>query len=214
MVLLVNNMKKSSWPEFLGLIDNDIDQAYTEFYKFAINMLTVSPPRIIYAFTEQEKEDITSDIIYFCIKDDFNILKKYKPTGKSFSAWFYILSHNYCIDFFRKKKREYKIFQSNSEPEDIAIEQLININSTDHDSSFDLSRILVKIRKTIGRLSDKCRLLLEMAADELKPKEMTMILGLPKDKNKKVSDDLRECRRKLKNLLLDGGIDLGSILKT
>ena len=69
------------------------------------------------------------------------------------------------------------------------------------------------MKKIISRLDEKCRLLLEMAADELSIKEMVRLLRLSPDQNKKVSDDLRYCRKKLKKLLGEGGIDIEAILK-
>jgi hypothetical protein len=47
------------------------------------------------------------------------------------------------------------------------------------------------------------------AADGYKPRELTRLLGWPADWNKKASDDLRECRKRLRQSLAAAGIDPG-----
>jgi hypothetical protein len=51
-----------------------------------------------------------------------------------------------------------------------------------------------------------------MAADEFTPKEMVKVLRRPPRDNKKVSDDLRYCRRKLRKLLTEMGVDVSGVV--
>jgi len=68
-------------------------------------------------------------------------------------------------------------------------------------------------RRAMDMIDDYCRLLLEMAGDEITPLEMIAILRLPRDQNKKVSDDLRHCRKKLKSIIYEEGTDIDALFE-
>jgi hypothetical protein len=57
------------------------------------------------------------------------------------------------------------------------------------------------------QLSARCRLLIEAAADESKPAEIALMLGLSRKDGKKISDSLRGCRRTLRLLLRKMGYE-------
>ena len=63
-----------------------------------------------------------------------------------------------------------------------------------------------EISECLDELEPKCRLLIEGAAQGLKPRELTRVLGWPEDWNKKASDDLRSCRQRLRQLLRAAGL--------
>jgi len=202
-------MADPSWPPFLDLLNSDPDTAFADFYRFAVRTLTITPPKPMRSLNQDDCQDLIHNIVYHCVKDDFRVLRQYIHKGKPFAAWLYAIAHNFCIDHLRS--RSHKEEEASSD-----ITNLIGIISI-HDDGVDkrtgLKELLAIVRKTIARLSEYCRLLLEMAADEYTPKEIVKMLRLPADQNKKVSDDLRECRRKLKKQLREAGIDIETLIK-
>ena len=206
-------MHNTSIPPFLNLLDSDPDTAFAEFYRWAIKTLTNVPPKPMGSLNREEREDLIQDIIYHCLRDNCRALRQYDYKGKSFSAWVYVIAHNKCIDFLRRKNRETEVFLNYTNNDDIKLEKRISHFNNRNENNYDRREILTIVREMIAKLSEHCRLLLEMAADDFKPREMAAALGLAKDKNKKVSDDLRECRRKLKKSLSKSGIDIGIIMQ-
>ena len=77
---------------------------------------------------------------------------------------------------------------------------------------FDSTENLYKWQEGLQQMGDKCRVLVQGAAEGYKPRELTRLLGWPADWNKKASDDLRECRRQLKRLLEDSGLESTELL--
>jgi hypothetical protein len=53
-----------------------------------------------------------------------------------------------------------------------------------------------------------------MAAEEWLPREMVVAMGWPKEKARKLSNDLGYCRKKLENLLFQEGLDIEKIKKS
>jgi len=69
------------------------------------------------------------------------------------------------------------------------------------DRRADARMALEVVTDCIRELGETCRLLLLGAAEGMRPRELTRLLGWPKEWNKKASDDLRECRKRLKKRL-------------
>jgi hypothetical protein len=67
--------------------------------------------------------------------------------------------------------------------------------------------LLDTILECIARMDTTCRTLLLGSAYELRPRELTGLLGWPKDQNQRAADHLYECRRRLVKLLRQQGID-------
>ena len=63
------------------------------------------------------------------------------------------------------------------------------------------------VRRAVEELGRRCQLLLQMAADGFTPKQMATALRLSPDQNKKITDDLRYCRRQLVDRLSVAGFD-------
>jgi hypothetical protein len=63
-----------------------------------------------------------------------------------------------------------------------------------------------KMRRCLARLSDKCQLYLPLFADGYKPREIVLMLRLPKEEGKKVADAIRHCLGRLEIVLRDEGI--------
>ena len=205
-------MIDQEWPEFLDKLDSDPDNAFADFYKIALRVLKSTPPVPMRSLPSDDIEELTNDIVYHCVKDNFRILRQYKPMGKPFAAWFYIIATNKCRDYFRSRGRRPQTISIHGSANELSLENKLRNPGNNGEKKYDLKKLLSFTRVSIEKLGDYCRLLLEMAADEFTPREMVAVLRLPKDHNKKVSDDLRECRRKLKKLLVDEGYDIKSLL--
>lgn len=206
-------MQDPSWPSFLRLLDSDPKAALTEFYRFLIWTLTKVSPRPMRSLCQDEQEDLKHEIFVHCVQNNFRVLRRYVPSGRPFAAWLYTVAYNASVDYIRKHKLKHEVasIQQNSSQK-----ELIDIlpNAKRHPHNHNVWReLLPAVKKIISRLDERCRLLLEMAADELSIKEMVKLLRLSPDQNKKISDDLRYCRKKLKKLLGEGGIDIEGILK-
>lgn len=203
-------MLSQSWPLFLNLLDDNPDEAFKGFYTFTQKLLKLKPPKGLRSLSETESQDVIQEIVLHCVRDDFRVLRQYKDRGKPFAAWLYMLAHNKCLDVHRKKNREADIVSSDSDPTG----SNPGIFSADPDISPEqrtrLRSVIGGIRTCMSNMGQYCQLLLQLAADEYVPREMVQVLGLSKDRAKKVSDDLRECRKRLRKLAADQGIDLAS----
>jgi RNA polymerase sigma factor (sigma-70 family) len=204
-------MEDVSRPEFLGLMDGDPDRAFAGFYTFAVALLSRKPPRPLLSIRPEDRQDIIHDIVYHCVKDDFRVLRRYVPKGRSFAAWLYVVAHNKSLDLISAKGQPAVTLSIHQKEDGRALEQVLSDPGNTHDRQAELSEIVGIVVKAIGRLDEHCQLLLEMAADEFTPKEIVKVLGLAPEQNKKVSDDLRYCRNKLKRLLVEMGADLASM---
>lgn len=200
------------WPPFLDQLDSCPDRAYIEFYRFATAALELVPPRAMRDLTVEEREDLFQEIILHCINDSFRVLRKYADKGKPFAAWLYRIADNQAIDYLRKKARLREVDLVSKDGEYQDLETLLQSIRKSTSIDIDLKQLLTIVRKAINHLQKYCRLLLEMAADEFRPREMVLALRLSSEQNKKVSDDLRECRKKLVRLLAEGGIDIRSMI--
>jgi RNA polymerase sigma factor (sigma-70 family) len=204
-------MRDASRPEFLDLMDSDPDRAFADFYRFAVTLLSRKPPRPLMSANPEDRQDIIHDIVYHCVKEDFRVLRRYTPRGRSFAAWLYVVAHNKSLDLISVAGRQPMTVSMHEQNDGRALEQVLAGPGGGQDRQAEFSDIIGLVVKAIAHLDEHCRLLLEMAADEFTPKEMVSVLGLAPEQNKKVSDDLRYCRGKLKRLLSETGIDLGSI---
>jgi RNA polymerase sigma factor (sigma-70 family) len=154
---------------------------------------------------DHDKESLISDIIYHCVRDDFAVLRKYDDLGYPFEAWLYKIAHRIVLDWLKRKKREKELSRSSDDkdPNDCSIEL-----ADHHGHSQPLLEMVRQVKALIPLLGKNCQLLLKLAAEEYTPKEMALVLQLSSDQNKKVSDDLRYCRQRLKNLMWERGFDL------
>jgi len=204
-------MLEATWPPFLDLLDRDPDRAFRGFYSFAWRLLKVSPPKIMSSLPESDADDLIREILLHCVVDNFRILRRYTDRGKPFAAWLYIVAHNKCLDYLRRKKYSRDYIESEKESAGPIHSGSPEI-SLDPDRKMQLKGLIEIVRKCMATLSRKCQILLRLSADEYSPREMTAALGLPANMNKKVSDDLRECRKRLKKVLVREGVDLKAAL--
>ena len=206
-------MRDPSWPQFLDLLDSDTQAALAGFYRFLTWTFSKVPPRPVRSLRTEDQEDVKQEIFVHCIEKDFRVLRQYVPSGRPFAAWLYTVAHNVSIDYIRKKESNHKVVSIHEDSNGKSLENTL-VNPIDEVKRFMIARYIPAAKKMMERLDEYCRLLLEMAADEFTPKEMVLALGLPTNQNKEVSDKLRYCREKLKKLLGEAGIDIGSILKS
>jgi RNA polymerase sigma factor (sigma-70 family) len=204
-------MDRSSWPAFLSELDSNPEGAFEQFYRLAFEVLTNMPPRPMRGLSKEDFQDLTHEIIYHCVKDGFRVLRGYKDKGKPFIAWLYSVAHNKALDFVRWKASRKDTIPIHKNSDGRGLENVLEDYSGDTATQVEFAELLGVVRDAMRKLGDYCRLPLEMAADEFTPREMVTVLRLPPDQNKKVSDDLRYCREKLKKRLAAAGVDIGSL---
>lgn len=205
-------MTDPAWPGFLDELDRNPDNVQIEFYKFTRAVLELNPPKYMRYLVSDEQEDVFSETFLFCIKDDFAILRTYINKGKPFAGWFYTILNNKVIDFLRAKSRKPEVNPVNPDHGNDDFLDFQPAPNPDPVKIIEFKRILATTNEAIKQLSENCQLLLTLASDGLRPREIVKILRFNPDKNKKVSDDLRECRRKLRKLLADKGVNLKEYL--
>ena len=206
-------MSDESWPEFLNLLDSDPDRAFDGFYRFAFRALTALAPRPMRSLGPEDRQDLIHEIIYHCVKDDFRVLRRYTDQGKPFAAWLYATSYHKSLDYLRHTDSQPETVSIHRGPDGKGLENVLSDPVGANGERLEFAEILAIVRRSMERLGEHCRLLLEMAADEFTPKEMVRVLGLRAKDNKKISDDLRYCREKLKRYLAEAGLDIGALIR-
>jgi RNA polymerase sigma factor (sigma-70 family) len=188
-----------SYPSFLRLLDSDPEGAFQGFYRFTHRVMIVCPPGICRDLDPGAREDLVHDLILHCCSDDFRLLRGYQDRGRPFAAWLQLVARNKVLDEWRKRSRQ-KSVSLHSDDDDRPDLDLPD-QGPGADEATDRRKILGMVQKALTSLSDSCRLLIQGAAEGFKPRELVRLLGLPADSNKKVSDDLRDCRRRLRGAL-------------
>jgi RNA polymerase sigma factor (sigma-70 family) len=207
-------MLDQSWPSFLDMLESSPDEAFRQLYSFACRLLKVKPPGSMRRLSKTESQDLTQDIILHCTRDNFRVLRQYSDCGKPFAAWLYILAHRKCLDYLRARKRESMTVQYESDMNSPDLDWIASDSDIDPLDRTNLKRVIECVKDCMSRLRKQCQLLLQLAADEYTPREMALVLGWPEESNKKVSDDLRQCRKQLKKIVASEGIDLVSVLQS
>jgi RNA polymerase sigma factor (sigma-70 family) len=202
-----------SWPDFLNLLDDDPDAAFAAFYKFAFRVLMAVPPRPMRSLGPEDRQDLIHEIVYHCVKNDFRVLRRYTDQGKPFAAWLYATSYHKSLDYLRHRDSQPETVSIHRDPDGKGLENVLFDPAGANGERLEFGEILAIVKRSMERLGEHCRLLLEMAADEFTPREMVRVLGLRAQDNKKISDDLRYCREKLKRYLAEAGIDIGTLIR-
>jgi RNA polymerase sigma factor (sigma-70 family) len=199
-------------PSFLDLLDRDRDEAFKQFYCFVMAAFRWRLPVPLRGLSEEDRQDFLHDTILHCVKDDFRVLRMYVPRGKSFAGWLYMVFTNRCRDLLRTAEMRVSKVPIHADEEGRSVESRLADPGGLPDAQVENAETVSLINKALEGIGQKCRLLLEMAADGLKPKQMARLLGLAEDQNKKVADDLRYCRERLRKLIRRMGLDLGEVL--
>ncbi len=203
-----DHILKETSPGFLLFLDGNPSRAFEGFYLFAKRMLSSVPPRILWQVPEERREDVVHEVILHCCQDDFRVLRKYRDRGKPFAAWFSFVARNRITDMIRKEMKEKGAVSLDVEQ---GVGAIIPDNKPLPDHIIGSRNLLSIVSECIGEMGESCRLLLMGAADGLKPRELARLMGWPRDWNKKASDDLRECRKKLKARLTGRGLGPGDL---
>lgn len=189
-------------PPFLKLLDSDRKRAWTEFYLFFMKAMSARLPRKVHLFRRDQHEDLLGDLLVAFTDNDFARLRKYRDQGTPFVGWLYYVANNWLIEEYRRRRRINWV--SLDENPGVAS----NLRSDPVPSPSMTPALIVAIRVAVGRLDAYCRALLGAAIlDGLKPREIALILGRPKNDNKTISDKISSCKDSLCRRLRDEGYD-------
>jgi DNA-directed RNA polymerase specialized sigma24 family protein len=179
-------------PPFLELLDRDPDEAFRQFYEYTKVQLNALPPLPVRALPAEDRQDVLHDVVYHCVRDDFRVLRKYREQGYPFGGWLYVVAHRESLAYLRRKG----IIASYDETPDRGCQP-----------DADYRRLVDRVRAVLIDLKEYCRRLLLLSADEYTPLEIARVMGLPAEENKRIADQIRECRRQLKGRLEREGVD-------
>jgi len=200
---------RQTWPAFLDAIERDMVRAKRDFAVFAYKLLQSYPPRILQGQTKEEREDWIQEIILHFTSDDCRVLREYRNTGHPFAAWFITVANHKAYDFCRKTGA----YREKTTSLDDKPDYLSHPDASDSaDVRSELGEVIGKVLACIKQMSRKCQILLQAAAEEYNPREMLALLGDDAGSNKQAADDLRACRKRLKALLTEKGVELDRYL--
>jgi len=198
---------------FLLKLQTDREEAFAGFYAFAVRFLLYYPPAEIQNIDKDNKMDLIHDIVYHCVKDDFRVLKQYvKRANTNFAAWFYVTARNKCRDILKSKEYKYNGISYDNDCNDNVIRKLKSSNMSPEEEA-ELNEIIDLVETKISEMDEKCRKLLSLSAYGLKPIDIVAILRQPRSNNKKLSDEIRYCRKKLIDKLQEENVNILSILE-
>lgn len=182
----------SSWPAFLGLLDSNPRAALEGFHRYTWKLFQVRPPSALSRLVSSDREDQIADLVLGCCQNDFRKLRKYRDVGKPFAAWLSTVLVHQVLDWHKKRR-----------PTD----ELTDGAYLKDEHPFPVSPKLSEcLHQCLTRMSEKCQAYLSFGAHGLKPSEIVVLLHLPEGDNKRVSDDLRHCLRRLREELLKAGM--------
>jgi DNA-directed RNA polymerase specialized sigma24 family protein len=200
---------EQEWPEFLDRLDSDPSQAFEEFYLVARKLLSVCPPRILAEIPRDIREDVVHDIILSCCRDDFHVLRRYRRLGQPFALWFSFVARNKVRDRLRTRRGTDWLKTTGPEAE---------ADLPDREASparVAGARVLYeRVKAHVEILGEICKILLLGAAEGRRPRDLVGLLGWPDSWNKKASDELRRCRRRLRRRLEAEGLDLRDVVES
>jgi RNA polymerase sigma factor (sigma-70 family) len=184
-------------------LNSDPKKACEFFYVYAKRLLIASPPYVMKAVPTREQDDAIHDIIVHCVKDNFRVVRTYRNNGKPFAWWLKRVATRKILEWIRSRRNVPVLIsafgngqETHFEPED-----------PQPAAPVETKEILRVTNQCIALLALKCQILLRSAAEEFTPREMALMLGLSSKDSKKISDDLRHCRKKLVRLLTERGFD-------
>jgi len=192
-----DHLLDSPWPPFLDRLDDEKGRA--AFCEFAYRMLQVSPPRFFARIQPDRRQDVIQEVLLHCLRDGCRVLRRYRPQGKPFAAWFITVASNKAKDLVLSSLRR-------EEPiDDVNPIELPNPGPSRSDPL-----LRERLLRCLNAMGEKCRTLLTLLLDDLKPAEVAVsaaqLLGYEDYSNRQASDDLRYCRGRLAKLLEAAGV--------
>jgi DNA-directed RNA polymerase specialized sigma24 family protein len=186
-----------SWPAFLALLDNDPTRAFGLFYEYTWDLLRQRPP-CAYRRERSDWEDVISETILHCWKDDQRVLRTYPNRDQPFSQWLVALAGWKGTDEVRRRQRLER--KQAHDPR----QRILNgiASPAPHPEAclagLDLSEAL---SACLDRMADRCRMLVAASAAGYKPADLTRLLGYPAGWRTNVAKQLYRCRNRLEALL-------------
>lgn len=187
------------WPGFLDLIDRDPTRALEGLHTFAWKLFQVRQPATLRTLPEHDREDRIANLVLSCCQDDFRKLRQYRNVGKPFAAWLTVVLARQVSDWRRAHRPWDELPDSLPHP------------GSGPDRMLS-PRVVECLHRCLALLSKKCQNYLACLADGMRPREIVLLYHLPKEDNARVSDDLRHCARRLREMLLQEGIDPEQVL--
>jgi len=189
----------SPWPVFLDLLDSDPRRALEGLHVFAWKLSEARPPSVLRRLPLVDRQDRVADLVLSCCQDNFRKLRSYRNVGKPFAAWLATVITHQVLDWLKSQR---------------PLDELTDLVAAPHaDPPAMLSaRVTESLHKCLGCMSEKCRIYLACTADGMKPRDIALLLRLPEHENKRVSDDLRHCMKRLRALLIAQGVDPEEVL--
>ena len=196
------------WPDFLEQLDSAPDAAFEAFCLFATRLLTLCPPGPLRTVPPQDRMDLIHEVILGCRERDFQVLRRYRNEGRPFAAWFLSVARNRIVDLLRSGR-----FGTGPVAVDLspALGERHRDGAPLPDQQVWAVEMLDAVARCVSKMGLACRLLLQGAADGIPPRQLTQLLSWPADWNKKASDDLRACRKRLVELLREEGLDVADL---
>lgn len=191
-------------PAFLDRLETDRNAAFEEFFRYAWRLLSACPPAPLLRLSTERREDIIADVILHCVRDEFRVLRTYREG--SFPGWLLMIARNRAVDEIRRDSRRREVPLPPDEPGESPVASIPSREPSASARS-EWSECLALVRDCLARMSKKCQILLWGTAQGLRPRELERFLGISPGSNKKTSDDLRYCRRRLKDLLAAEGFE-------
>ena len=191
-------------PRFLELIDSDPTLAMELFWKSAQQQLRTCPPSVMKSVPLDDRADVIQDVIVHCIKDNFRVLRMYTDEGKPFAAWFMQTARRIVLHWLRDSGK----ISGHSTGVGGRVESGLEQADPSGSISPEHRRAVGIVNGCILTLHEYCQLLLRLAGEEYKPREIALLLGPDDSDPIKVSEALRQCRKKLVKLLTEKGIAL------
>ena len=149
------------------------------------------------ALSREDREDAISEVVFHCLKDDLRVLRSYRDQGHSFASWFLVVAQYRTLDLLRRCSRSPETARSGPSGD-------VNCDRSPEgrpDESAFSRRNLDLVMRFVSQMDVTDQILLLGSAEGYRPRDLVRFLGLPSRKAKKVSDDLRYCRKRLKILL-------------
>lgn len=214
-VIVMSDKEKSlhplyqTQPCFLESIKTDWKKAARLFSEFAYKFLISHPPRPLVCQSPEDRDDIVQDVIIHFIDKKCRVLKTYVPTGEPFVKWFMTVAYRKVIDIVRVSSKRHKRYVDTISHETDDLLDIIPDSNPDSQTRLEFDELILMVRECVNSLRKKCQILISAAAEEYTFSEMALMIGLGPMDNKKISDDLRACRKNLIACLEKNGIKIG-----